>query len=633
MLQITDLTFRIGGRLLFDSAGVVVPEGHKVGLVGRNGSGKTTLFNLITGELTPESGSITVRARTRIGRVSQEAPSGSRSLIDTVLDADEERSGLLAEAETAADPLRIAEIHNRLADIGAHNGPARAATILAGLGFDEENQKRPCSEFSGGWRMRVALAATLFARPDLLLLDEPTNHLDLEATLWLESYLSGWHGTLVAISHERNLLNTVVDGIIHLDATKLVRYAGGYDRFERTRRERLLLQEKAQVRQQRERERIEAFVERFRYKATKARQAQSRLKMLERMEPIASTIEEWTPNFDFPTPAPLPPPLLTLEGVNVGYVADKPVLRNVNLRIDSDDRIALVGANGNGKSTLVRLIADRLTPETGTVKRSGKLRIGYFAQHQAEELVPDQTPFDHMARLMPDTPPAKVRSHIGRFGFQENRALTRVRDLSGGEKARLLFALMTFNSPHVLLLDEPTNHLDIDAREALVQALNAFDGAVILVSHDAHLVSLVADRLLLIDNGTCSTFDGDIDDYRRMLLDRRRDERRAEQSTGARDERKEQRKARAVLRAETAPLRKTVKDTEKRLDALARDKSEIESRLADPKLYAGPSEKVVELQKRLAGIEQQIAEAEETWLKASDSLERAQSEEDPSVCG
>ncbi len=624
MLQIADLTYRIGGRVLFDRAGVVVPDGHKVGLVGRNGSGKTTLFNLITGELAPESGSIAVRPRARVGRVAQEAPGGPQSLLETVLAADEERTALLAEAEHAADPQRIAEAHTRLADIGAHAAPARAATILAGLGFDEAAQQRPCAEFSGGWRMRVALAAALFARPDLLLLDEPTNHLDLEATMWLESYLAGWRGTVIVISHERDLLNKAVEEIVHLEGGKLARYAGGYDRFEQTRRERLLLQEKARIKQQAQREHIQAFVDRFRYKATKARQAQSRLKMLERMEPIAAVMEEWTPSFDFPGPEPLPSPLLTIDGASVGYTPGRPVLRRLDLRLDADDRVALVGANGNGKSTLVRLVAGRLQAEAGEVRRPGKLRVGYFAQHQTEELEPDATPLDHMARLMPEAPPAKVRAHLGRFGFQEERALTRVRDLSGGEKARLLFALMTRDAPHVLLLDEPTNHLDIDAREALVQALNAYDGAVVLVSHDAHLVGLVADRIWLVADGTCRAFDGDMDDYRRLLLEQRRQERRNGDATaGGRDEKKEQRRARASLRAETAPLRQAVKVAERQLDSAHAAFTALESRLADPKLYAGPSERVTELRKQHAQAARAVEEAEEAWLQASEALESA----------
>ncbi|MCB2103010.1 MAG: ABC-F family ATP-binding cassette domain-containing protein, partial [Rhodobacterales bacterium] len=498
MLHINDLTYRIGGRTLFEGASVVVPMGHKVGLVGANGTGKTTLFRLICGAAAPDSGTIQVRARARVGQVAQEAPAGPESLLDTVLAADTERAALLAEAETATDPERIAHVHTRLADIDAHTAPARAAAILSGLGFDTAAQARPCSDFSGGWRMRVALAAALFARPDLLLLDEPTNHLDLEAALWLEGHLASWPGTLIVISHDRDLLNRAVDGIVHLWGGTLTRYAGGYDRFEATRSAQLVLQEKARRKQEAERQRIQAFVDRFRAKATKARQAQSRMKMLERMQPIAAVIEDRATLFDFPAPDPLPPPLVTLDGVDAGYVPGQPVLRGLDLRIDMDDRIALLGANGNGKSTLIRLLGGRLEPMAGAVRRPGKLRVGYFAQHQTEELDADASPLDHLARRLPDKRESQVRAHLGGFGFGVEKADTRVRDLSGGEKARLLFALMSLDAPHVLLLDEPSNHLDVDARQALVEALNAYQGAVILVSHDPHLIELVADRLWLV---------------------------------------------------------------------------------------------------------------------------------------
>jgi len=623
MLHVTNLTYRIAGRILFDDAGVAVPAGHKVGLVGRNGAGKTTLFRLITGEVHADAGSVTVQGRARVGTVAQEAPDGPESLVETVLAADGERAALLAEAETATDPARIAEIHTRLADIDAHGAPARAAAILAGLGFDEESQQRPCRDFSGGWRMRVALAAALFARPDLLLLDEPTNHLDLEATLWLESHLATWPGTLVVISHDRNLLNRVVDGIVHLRGGKLTRYAGTYDRFERTRREQLAVQGRMQARQEAERTRIQAFVDRFRAKATKARQAQSRLKMLARMEPIATVLEERTVTFNFPDPGPLAPPLVTLDRVAVGYEPGRPVLRNLGLRIDMDDRIALLGANGNGKSTLVKLLAGRLAPEAGTRRRSAKLRVGYFAQHQADELDLEATAFTHMARHMPAAEPAKVRAHLGRFGFAQEKADVRVGDLSGGEKARLLFALMSAEAPHLMLLDEPTNHLDVNAREALVQALNAYDGAVVLVSHDAHLIDLVCDRLWLVDDGTCAPFEGDLGDYRARLLEQRRAGRRAARGE-AKPGRKELRRDRARARAETASLREAAKDAEARLERLNRRRERLESRLADPQVYAGPTAKLMELQVELGTVKQAIADTEHAWLEAMETLEAAE---------
>ncbi len=627
MLHINDLTYRIGTRLLFDQATVAISEGHRVGLVGRNGSGKTTLFRLILGEISTDDGAIQLRKSKSVGTVAQEAPAGSDSLLTTVLAADHELTDLEARAETATDPQEIAEIHTRLADIDAQSAPARAARILAGLGFDEEAQNRPCSAFSGGWRMRVALAATLFASPDLLLLDEPTNHLDLEAALWLESYLAAWQGTIIIISHDRTLLNRVVDQIIHLENGKLNRYTGGYDQFENTRREQQNLNAKLRSKQLAERRRIEAFVDRFRYTASKARQAQSRVKMLERMEPIASAVDEHTVTFDFPTPDPLSPPLITLEELDVGYEAGNPILKKLDLRIDMDDRIGLLGANGNGKSTLVKLLADRLKPMEGKLRKSSKLRIGYFAQHQTEELVMEQTPYDHAARAMPMATIAKVRAHLGRFGFSGEKADTQCANLSGGEKARLLFALMSLQAPHVLLLDEPTNHLDVDAREALIQALNAYDGAVILVSHDAHLLELVCDRLWQVADHNCTPFDGDLGDYRKLLLDQRREKRRDQKtdtpSDSPKTNRKLQRQERAAQRAETADLRKSVKNAEKRMERLARQRDEIETRLGDPEIYEGATAKLLELQLKLGEIKSELAETEERWLEMVGNLEKA----------
>jgi ATP-binding cassette subfamily F protein 3 len=624
MLHINDLVYRVGGRTLFDGATVAVPEGHKVGLVGRNGSGKSTLFRLILGELHPESGGIAVRRRARVGHLAQEAPDGPRGLLETVLEADGERNALLVEAETATDPHRIAEIHTRLADIDAHSAEARAAAILAGLGFDAAAQARPCGDFSGGWRMRVGLAAVLFARPDLLLLDEPTNHLDLEATLWLESHLAAWPGTLIVISHERRLLNTVVDEIVHLENGKLVRYAGGYDRFERTRAERLTQESRARTRQIDEMRRIRAFVDRFRAKATKARQAQSRLKMLERMEPVAAVVEEPAYAFRFPSPARLAPPLIVLEDAAAGYGGERPVLQGLSLRIDGDDRIGLLGANGNGKTTLLRLLGGRLPAAAGRIRRSAKLKVGYFAQHQIEEMEPGATPYDHMARLMPEAPEAKVRTHLGAFGFAQARADTKIADLSGGEKARLLFALATREAPHLLLLDEPTNHLDVDAREALVQALNEYEGAVILVSHDPHLLELACDRLWLVADGTCTPYDGDLEDYRRLLLESRREVRREARDNGSRPNRREQRRVAAEERARTAPLRAAARTAEARLHDLHAEKTRLESELAEPALYDGPTEKVTTLQIRLAQTMTALAEAETAWLAAHEALEEAE---------
>ncbi len=628
MLSIQNITYRIAGRTLLEAATLSVEKGQKLGLVGRNGTGKTTLFRLIGGDLQPDDGVIELQRGVRIGEVAQEAPTSDASLIDTVLAADAERAALMREAETADDPMRIAEVHHRLADIEADRAPARAARILAGLGFDEAAQQRACSEFSGGWRMRVALAAALFARPDFLLLDEPTNHLDLEAAVWLEQYLKNWNGTLLVISHDRRFLNEIVGGIVHLTGQTLTRYAGNYDRFERTRRERLVHEAAARQKQEAERHRIQQFVDRFRAKATKARQAQSRIKMLERMEPIASVIEERTVSFSFPEPVVPPPPMIALQDVNVGYEPSKPILRDLNLRIDPDDRIALVGANGNGKSTLVKLLSQRLKPEDGKIIKVPKLKVGYFAQHQAEELYLDETPYQHGLRALGDLKESQVRGHLARFGFSADKADTQVSSLSGGEKARLLFAMMSFDKPNILLLDEPTNHLDVDAREALIHALNAFEGAVILVSHDAHLVELVADRLWLVRDGTCTPFEGSLDDYAAETRAQRRSERRDEkkkEATGehTRDQRKQARRERAEQRQATQQLRKTAQSLEKKIAKLEADKQALEAKLADPEVYNGATRDLMDLQLKHAQIKEDLSTAEEAWLEAQEALEGA----------
>jgi ATP-binding cassette subfamily F protein 3 len=635
MLHIDNLLYRIGGRVLIDRASLALPAGHHAGLIGRNGSGKSTLLKLITGELHADSGDISLPNNIRIGVVAQEAPDGPESLIDTVLLADKERTALLAEAEHASDPHRIAEIHTRLADIEAHRAPARAAAILHGLGFDAEQQGRPCRDFSGGWRMRVALAAVLFSEPDLLLLDEPTNHLDLEATLWLESFLKSYPRTILLVSHDRDLLNKVVDKIVHLEAGKLTVYGGGYDTFETTRALKIANIAAAQAKQLAQRRHMQKFIDRFRYKASKARQAQSRLKALARMEPIVSVVEERTIPFDFPDPEPLAPPIVTLDKVEVGYEAGRPVLRNLNLRLDMDDRVALLGANGNGKSTLAKLLSGRLKPMAGTLRKSPKLRVGYFAQHQTDELDVAATPLQLMERLAPKLNEEKRRAHLGRFGFAQDKALTKVGSLSGGEKARLLFALMSFDSPHLLLLDEPTNHLDVDSRQALIQALGAFEGAVVLVSHDPHLIELTADRLWLVANGVCTSFEGDMDDYRRLLLEERRDQRASarERGDGARANgepaqhtaaaRREQRRAAAEQRAAVVQQRKAAEAAEKRLEKLQALKIALEAKLADPAVYNGPTAKLMELQLKYGELKQAIDTAEDAWLAAQTALEQS----------
>jgi ATP-binding cassette subfamily F protein 3 len=622
MLVIDELTVRIAGRPLLESASARIPTGARVGLVGRNGTGKTTLFGVIAGDISPEHGSLTISPRWRIGRLAQEAPNGSESLIEVVLQADSERTRLMAEAEIARDPHRIAEIQTRLSDIDAHSAPARAASILSGLGFSTADQQRPCAEFSGGWRMRVALAATLFAKPDLLLLDEPTNYLDLEGTLWLQDHLAHYSATLIVISHDRDLLDTAVGHILSLEGRKLVFYRGGYSAFERQRRERLVLDQKMIKKQEAERKHIQAFVDRFRAKASKARQAQSRLKMLAKLEPIASLVTEEVRPIHIPAPDKLlSPPIIATDGVDVGYEPGHPVLSGLNLRIDNDDRIALLGANGNGKSTLVKLLAGRLTSEHGTITRASNLKVAYFAQHQLDELEPQASPYDHVRRLMPDAPEAKVRARVGAIGFSGLAGNTKVEKLSGGEKARLLLGLATFSAPHLIILDEPTNHLDIDSRAALMEAINDFPGAVILVSHDRYLLEACADRLWLVQGGSVKPFDGDLDDYRRRVLDNSGADDAAAIKPAARPDPATARRAAAAWRAETAPLRKRVSEAEVRLAQLTRQLNKLDITLADGGLFARDPARAAELSKTRANVVAAIAKAEEEWLAASAALE------------
>lgn len=629
MLHINDLSFRIEGRPLFEHATAAIPEGHKVGLVGRNGTGKTTLLKLIAGELHPDDGAISYPKNARLAHVSQEAPGGPETLLETVLAAHTELAALTAEAETASDPHRISEIHTRLSDIDAHSAPSRAARILSGLGFDEAAQARPCAEFSGGWRMRVALAGALFAAPDILLLDEPTNYLDLEGALWLEDFIASYPHTVLIVSHDRDLLNKAVDGILHLSERRLSFYTGGYDRFEETRREQQRLQLKLKKSQDDQRRHMEEFVERFRAKATKARQAQSRLKALAKLKPIAAEIDSEVVPFRFPSPeSPLGNPLIRIEGASAGYDAEKPVLRRLDLRLDSDDRVGLLGANGNGKSTLAKLLCGKLAPLAGSRRASKKLEYGYFAQHQMDELRPKHSAYDHIAELMPDATEAQKRAKVAGIGFGADKADTPSEKLSGGEKARLLFALATFHAPHLLIFDEPTNHLDVDSREALIHALNEFTGAVILISHDRHLLEATVDRLWVVRDGTVTPYDGDLESYRLESLQRAKQASAAAKANGVQTPdvkrtREEERRQTAQRRAELAPLRKELAGHERRIEALQKQIAAIDARLADHSLYEREPEKARSLTLDRAVIAKELKLKEDAWLEVSLAYEEA----------
>lgn len=616
MLRIDDITYSVEGRPLFEGAQATIPTGHKVGLVGRNGAGKTTLFRLIRGELALEGGSISLPSRARIGGVAQEVPSSSTSLLDTVLQADTERAALMAEADTATDPARIAEITARLSDIDAWSAEGRAAAILRGLGFDAAAQARPCSDFSGGWRMRVALAGVLFAQPDYLLLDEPTNYLDLEGALWLESYLQKYPHTVLIISHDRGLLNRAVGSILHLDNRKLTYWNGPYDQFARQMAERRAVQAAEAKKQEARRAHLQSFVDRFRAKATKAVQAQSRIKMLEKMSPITAPEEAKKVVFTFPEPEELSPPIINIEGASVGY-GGPPVLRKLSLRIDQDDRIALLGRNGEGKSTLSKLLAGKLAAADGKIVRSSKLRIGYFAQHQVDELVLEETPLQHLQAARPDEGQPRLRARLAGFGLMAEQAETAVARLSGGQKARLSLLLATLDAPHLLILDEPTNHLDIESREALVEALTTYSGAVVLVSHDMHLLSLVADRLWLVKDGAVTPYGDDLDAYRRLLL--------AGDDDGATKPTAPSKPVpRRASRDEVLALRAEVRKCEDRLAKLNDMRDKLATKLADPELYEAA--RVGELEtwnRKYAEVMEGLDRAEALWLAAQEKLDEA----------
>jgi ATP-binding cassette subfamily F protein 3 len=624
LLTLTDITIRMAGRTLLNHAELTVDPGRRIGLVGRNGAGKSTLLKAISGTVALDGGEIRLAQRARMAQVKQEAPSGPQSLLDTVLEGDEERSALMAEAEDpTTEPMRLAEVHDRLHAIGADAAPARAATILAGLGFDAATQLRPVDEFSGGWRMRVALATALFANPDLLLLDEPTNHLDLEATLWLETWLAKFPGSCLLVSHDRGLLDRCVDSIAHLDQGKINVTPGGYDEFVRIRTERAMQMKSAAEKVADQKAHLQAFVDRFRAKASKAKQAQARIKAIAKLPQIESVVEDTVTRFNFPEPAMMAPPILSMEQVSCGYDG-RVILKGISIRIDMEDRIALLGANGNGKSTLAKLIAGRMDVMGGQMRRGPKLRVGYFAQHQEEELIDHETPIDHMQRALPAATLQQVRAQLARFGLDADRANNRVSACSGGEKARLLLALATRDAPQLLILDEPTNHLDIDAKDALVRALGNFSGAVLLITHDPNLVELVADQLWLVADGTVKPYDGDMDEYRVFLAERARISGRPAGRGDATGMQGNHKKKQVDLKAVLAPLKKQAKAAEAKLAKLSEERAKVEALLANPALYTpGRTADMITAKTRMSDVAREIRAAEAEWLAAEEALEAA----------
>ena len=617
MLTLTDLTYRIGARTILDNCSINIMDGWKVGVVGSNGAGKSTLFKLIAGDLKADGGTVGMNTRQRMGMVRQDIEATDDALIDIVLAANTEMADLWKQAETEQDPNLIADIYQRLADMEAYSAPSKAATLLTGLGFKEHQLTEPFSSFSGGWRMRVALAAALFVEPEVLLLDEPTNHLDLEAIMWLETYLAAYPHTLLVISHDREMLNKCIDHVVHVDGGKLTMYTGNYDTFERERALRQGLQQKMFEKQQAERAHMQSFIDRFKAKASKASQAQSRVKALEKMDLVDAVIMARAIRFTFPNPDKIASPMISIDHADIGYSEGNPVLKKVYERIDNDDRIALLGANGNGKSTLIKLIAGKLSPLKGEMFRSGKLRIGYFSQHQTEELDVNSTPYEELYQLMrkgnPDIKEPVVRAKLGAFGFGRELADNRIGALSGGEKARLLFAFMSFDAPHLLVLDEPTNHLDIDAREALVQALNAYEGAIVIVSHDPTMVERVADRLWVVKDGAVSHFDGDLEDYRRFTVQAKRDERKEERKNKAKSADTQKEKPKKSVNPNV------ISKLEDEIARLTKNKEKLESEMAKDGFYTGAQNIIASTQKKYDDVANEIKKLEEEWLSLQEA--------------
>jgi ATP-binding cassette subfamily F protein 3 len=636
MLTISNLDFRVEARPLFESASATISKGWKVGLVGRNGTGKSTLLRLIREDVENPSGDSSIRLSTgaRLGWVAQEVAPGDETILDIVLACDEERAALMAEADTATDPNRIAEIHTRLVDIDAWSAEARAAEVLMGLGFTHEDLARPTREFSGGWRMRAAIAGVLFSEPDLLLLDEPTNYLDLEGAAWLEAYIKRYPHTVIIVSHDRELLNRCVTHTMALEHRQLSICPGGYDDWLKLRAAKVAQLESQRAKQEADRAHLQAFVDRFRAKASKARQAQSRVKMLERMQDITIPISERTTPFSFTTPeGKLAPPMLELQDATLGYGDEAIILDGVNLRLDPDDRIAIVGTNGQGKTTLVKSIAERLPLMDGKRVVPKAVTIGYFSQDQMDELTLGETVLDHVRRALPrETSVARQRAVAAGMGFSHEKVETKVDKLSGGEKVRLLLGLMAIAEPHVLILDEPTSHLDIDSREALIYALNDFQGAVLLITHDVYLAEATADQLWLVKDGKATRYDGDLQDYRALVLKADRDQDAAKEAKNKAQkpaaatattpdvpvDKAEARRRASEARKAAKPLKDKAKKAETRMAQASKRIEDIDLELATPGLA---SETLQDLMRDRASLVNDLEQAEMDWLEATEAYE------------
>ncbi len=625
MLTIKDLTFRFGEKIIFDKANITIPSGGKIGLVGKNGSGKTTLFNLILNNITPDEGEISIFKRVKIGAVAQEAPNGEKTVLELVLSADIERAKLLEQAQSETEGEKIAQIHTRLAEIQAHSAIARASYILRGLGFEHERQNIPLSKLSGGWRMRVALASLLFSKPDLLLLDEPTNYLDIEGAMWLENYLSNYPYTVLLISHDRDLLNNSVDSIIHLEGGKLKFYRANYNKFEKTRLLQIEYDKKSAQKQKAKIEHMQKFVDRFRYSAKKAKQAQSRLKMIEKLTPQQAVIDESTLPIKINNPKkPLASPIIVLENVSLGYNGEA-ILSDISLNIDNDDRIGLLGKNGNGKSSFAKLLANHLKPLTGKIRRSKGLEIAYFAQHQMDLLKEEQSALEHIEQLTPYDSEAKRRSYLAQMGLNIEKMDIKSKFLSGGEKTRLLLGLICFNGPTLLILDEPTNHLDMDSRNELINALNEYEGALLIISHDSHLLNSTIDRIFIAQNGTIEKFSDDISAYKNKILAQSSKQNLQKKSKEAKngDLRKKQRQIAANKRAKLAPLKKEITQIEQKINKFTDELARINTELSNPLLYKqeADNKKIIELGAKKSKIEKELSELEEIWLEKSQNFE------------